>query len=146
MVEFAELTGDRGLSSSRIAREDRVEHQVPIYLETTTATLQREARLIGHRHNPLLHAVESDHGIEFAHAFLKSRASGSQFIEGDITLTKQGGLVVFHQRHCALEIAGHDLVGNESADVAESPVGQRPLFPPLENGLREFVSHHHVGL
>ena len=139
MVDSAELASDSGLACAGIACEDAVVDLFLAVTEPPAAALLEESRLIGHRLYALLHIVESDHLTQFAHALLERRALAGEFVEGDVFLLKQRGLVIRHEGNGALEEPWSHLLGNETPDIVARPAGKCTLFPALDDGACEAV-------
>ena len=68
MIDLAKLTGDGGLASTGIAREDRVVGLFTAVVQSSPPAFQEEAALIGHRTDALFHAFKSYHLIELTDA------------------------------------------------------------------------------
>ena len=133
MVYLSEFAGNSGLACTRITSEDRMEDHLTASLESSATTLQKQASLIGHCGDSLLHLIETNHLIEFTDALLIGGGSVGEPFEGNILDTELRDLIITHQREGSTKVTGTHLISDKPTDVRKRPVGNGPLFAALND-------------
>ena len=139
MIDLAKLTGDGGLASTGIAREDRVVGLFTAVVQSSPPAFQEEAALIGHRTDALFHLFESHHRIELTDALVIGRGGRGELVERDVFLVKQCHEVFGLCQEDTAEIMREDLFLNELANLEGGPAGDGTSLAAFDNGTCEVV-------
>ena len=92
MVNLSQHPGNSGFTSTGIACKDAMEHHILARTESSTTTLEEESGIVGHRADTFLHAVETDHLVQLAHALFEGRKTSGNSVEAEVINRKFGNL------------------------------------------------------